>query len=118
MKRLIATIGLLVMLPFAAIADDMNTADLNCLVIGARMMASTDEHVKNSGMIVSMYFIGRLDGRAPTQNIENGLYQQIMNMSPAALKTEAKRCSDLLASRGKEITEMGQHLAARGQQKQ
>jgi hypothetical protein len=64
--------------------------------------------------MLAFYYIGRLDGRAPKLDIEGLMAQEIRRMTPADYDSEAKRCGNGLAEKGREITEIGKRLAEHG----
>lgn len=100
---------------FAHAAQPAETlADVQCLVVGSRLAASPDQRVKLSGMMLAIYFLGRIDGRSPTVDLQGLMVQQVKKMSVADLKNAAVRCGAVLSSRGAEITKIGQNVERLG----
>lgn len=89
-------------------------ADVQCLVIGMRFASSPDQQQKLSGTMLTIYFLGRIDGRTPTVDLQELLVQQVKNMNEAALKNAATRCGAELSTRGVEITRIGHTLEELG----
>src|SRR6202042_175852 len=90
-------------------------ADINCLAIGFRILQLPDASQKSAGMMETLYYIGRLDGRTPRVDLENLISQEIPKLNDATFRSEAVRCANSLTARGQQLTEMGEHLMKRGQ---
>ncbi len=89
-------------------------ADVQCLVIGMRFASSPDQRQKLSGTMLTIYFLGRIDGRNPTADLQGLLVQQVKHMNEAALKSAATRCGAELSTKGVEITRIGHTLEELG----
>jgi len=63
-----------------------------------------------------MYFLGRIDGRAPGADLENQIIAQIKTLNNEQFRAEAQRCGQILLVRGKATTEIGRDLVKKGQQ--
>ena len=68
--------------------------------------------------MLSLYYIGRLDGRAPNFDLEGAMVEQMLKMTPADYASEAQRCGKRLQAKGQQITTIGKHLVERGRQMQ
>lgn len=90
-------------------------ADVHCLAVGLRILQSPDPAQKNAGLLETLYYLGRLDGRTPTLGLEDLIAQDIEKMNDAAFRAEAVRCGNHLTVRGQQLTEIGEHLTKRGQ---
>jgi hypothetical protein len=119
MRRLLALICLLpTILGPSFAADDPNSetiADIHCLAVGLRISQLPDASQKSAGMMATLYYMGRLDGRTPNLDLENLIVQEVPKLNDATFRAEAVRCGNGLTVRGKQITEMGEHLVKRGQ---
>jgi hypothetical protein len=94
-----------------AMAQDADTvADVRCVAVGIRSAALPDSHQKSAGLLMALYFIGRLDGRAPKLDLEALLSEQLSKMTAADFTTEAARCGSSLTAKGAQITRVGQDL--------
>lgn len=101
----------LTLIPLQAMAQDADTvADVRCVAVGLRSAALPDSHQKSAGLLLELYFIGRLDGRDPKLDLEAMLSEQISKMSAADFTTEAARCGNTLTAKGAQITRVGQDL--------
>ena len=107
--------GALTLSSVQAPAQDAETiADVRCVIVGMKLAGMTDSTQQTSGMMLSMYYIGRLDGRVPELDIESLMIKEIDTMTTADYGSEAKRCGASLADRGKGITRIGKDMIERG----
>jgi hypothetical protein len=90
--------------------------DVRCVVVGLRLSESTNATQQNSGAMLMLYYIGRLDGEAPTVEVEDFLIQEVGKMSASDLDKEARRCGAILEKKGNQITKIGQDMIRRGQE--
>jgi hypothetical protein len=98
--------------PVRAAEDTGAASDFRCMVAAIALYQSTNPQVKDAGMMASLYYLGRLDGRTPNVDLEAGLKQQFERMSAQELQAEAVRCGGALQARGKAVTEIGARLKA------
>jgi hypothetical protein len=89
-----------------------SVADVRCLIVGSSMMA--DEATRGLGPSVTLYFLGRLDGRAPFTNLETAIATEAGRMTSDDLRSETRRCVEDLRARGRAITEIGHRLESAG----
>jgi hypothetical protein len=113
-KKYLASVALSAALVVAAVPaqaqDADNIADIRCVAVGIRFAELPDSHQKSTGTLLVLYYIGRLDGRAPSLDIETLLAQQIAKMSDADYGVEATRCGKWLAVKGEQITHIGEDM--------
>lgn len=101
--------------PVVAQTTDVSmTADARCVIVGARLAASTDPSQKDRATMLIVYYIGKLDGRASGLNLERLIVDQAVHMTSADYPTELLRCSEALAVEGQEITRIGNELTKLG----
>jgi len=97
-------------------AQDVETsADVRCLVVGLRIAGMADATQRSAGLMLSMYYIGRLDTHVPKLDLEDLLLKEVSSMTAADYGSEAKRCGASLTDKGQEITRIGKDLVERGQ---
>lgn len=109
-------VGVLGLIPLQAWAQDVDTRDdVRCLVVGMRFAALSDATYKSAGMMLSMYYFGRLDAHVPKLDIEDLIVKEITTMTSADYGSEAKRCGSNLTEKGQEMTRIGKDLIERGQ---
>jgi hypothetical protein len=110
-KRLPLFVAALTLLPLPVIAQDADTvADVRCVAVGIRSAALPDSRQKSTGLLMALYFIGRVDGRNPKLDLEALLSEQLSKMTAADFAAEATRCGSSLATKGAQITKVGQDL--------
>jgi hypothetical protein len=109
--------GLSVLLAAAAIAslpvraqDSDNVADVRCVAVGIRAAELPNSTQKSTGTLLVLYYLGRLDGRNPTLDLEKLLTEQIAKMTHADYATESRRCGQGLSTKGAQITHLGEDL--------
>ena len=89
--------------------------DFRCLAVAAILMTTEDvEGAQAAGLMGSMYYFGRIDGRAPDADLEQGIVDASLTISNAAkFAAEAELCGALLAARGKILEQAGLRVQAR-----
>jgi hypothetical protein len=113
---LIVFVGLLLFLSTQVRAQDTETiADVHCIIVGLRFSGMEDPNQRTAGSMLSIYYIGRLDGRVRELDLEELIVKEAGTMTNRDLfAAEAKRCGATLAARGKEITQLGKDIVERG----
>jgi hypothetical protein len=94
----------------ARAADTDTVADTRCLVAALALTQSTDPQVKAAAPAAALYFVGRLDGRAPDLDLEAAVIKQVNGMSPDDLRGELHRCGGILQGRGEKLKQIGADL--------
>lgn len=89
-------------------------ADIQCLIVGARLSESASPTVKLSGGMVMTYFLGRLDGRTPDANIESLIIEELRTMTSGDVAEASRRCTDEFSKRGVEFEKIGNALVRNG----
>lgn len=90
--------------------DTQTVADAQCMVVGARLSASTDPQQKVPGQMILMYYLGRIDGRSPTADLKSLIRTETQKMTTPELQKAADRCGKQFAARGEEIVQIGKSL--------
>jgi len=101
----------------AQAADDVAAADVRCLAVATVLSSNADPNVKNAGLMAALYYLGRVDGRQPTLDLEARLKQAYEQMSLQDVQAEARRCGAELGVRGKAVSEIGARLMAQAKDK-
>ena len=109
--------SLLVVLPGLVHAQDAKTEDdVRCVIVGMLMAQSgANASERQAGPILALYYIGRLDGRTPSFDLEGAIFKEVTKMTQAEYVATAHRCGRTLQARGNEITVIGKDLIKRGQ---
>jgi hypothetical protein len=97
--------------------DAATTNDLRCAIVYMQMISSQDTKINTAGYIGLMYWMGRLDGRAPNLDLENRIMAELPEMTPDVIRAEAQRCGAEMQVRGKALTEIGNDLVQRGEKR-
>jgi hypothetical protein len=95
-------------------ADDPGASDIHCLTVASILASNADPKIQNAGVMASLYFLGKLDGRTPTLDLESRLKDELLKYNPQDLQADATRCGGELAVRGKAISDIGARLKALG----
>jgi hypothetical protein len=90
--------------------EAVNIADIRCVVVGLKMTAAANTPDQSKGFLLTLYYLGRLDGRAPKLEIENLLIGERGRMTSSDDASEAKRCGAGLMEKGEQITKIGKDL--------
>ena len=98
--------------------DTDNIADVRCFVVGIMLVQNPSPQLQTAGQMTALYYVGRLDGRAPNFEIESAIVEQLTKMTPKDLSAEAVRCGHALTDKGNKITELGKSLLNRSQKMQ
>ena len=107
------------LLTTAVRADDAEQiADVRCLVVTMQAAQSSDETLKSSSFIATMYFLGRLDGHDPNYDIETGLLGELAKMTQDDIRAEAQRCGAQMIARGQSLQEMGKDMMRKGKEQE
>jgi hypothetical protein len=99
-------------------ASQEEIADIRCVVVAFRVSQLPAAEQKSGGLLMALYYLGRLDGRAPDRDIEQEIIEQVAIMTNEDFRTEAVRCGNSLTEKGKKLTQMGEDLKRRGEQLQ
>jgi hypothetical protein len=99
------------LVPQARAQDPENIADVRCVLVGFRLQQAGSSVQKSSGVMLALYYLGRLDGRSPGLNLEQLAAEQARRMSDPDYASEAKRCGKDLGKKGQQIARLGKDFA-------
>ena len=113
MKRILWAGALMAALgtaPAALAQDAAVAADVRCIAIAG--LAAGQAPAEQQGQIVAgmMYFLGKLDARAPNLDIAAAIRLQLVGLQ-ANGQAEAQRCAAEVSGRGRALQDIGQKLA-------
>lgn len=94
----------------AKAADRETLADVRCVLVAMHMVAMKEPMQRTAGMMVAMYYLGRLDEHAPHANIEQLIKAELWKTTAAQLKSDAVRCGQALQRKGRELKAIGADL--------
>jgi hypothetical protein len=103
-------LGMSALLTATPAMADPTADDLNCFVVSLQAMQSQDVTVRASGWAGQLYFLGKLNGRTPTLDLENRVLAEVPKMIGATLQAETKRCGAEMTARGRFEAAMGQDM--------
>jgi len=103
-------------LPEAAPAPVDTASDVRCLIVYMQISSSTDPKLQTAGLIGTMYWLGRLDGRAPDMDLESQIISELKTMVGERFRAEARRCGEILVVKGKATVDMGHDMIKKGQE--
>lgn len=90
-------------------------ADVRCVVVGMHMSTLNVPQQRDAGTVLSIYYLGRLDGRSVPADIDQLIEKEAGKMTPEDLRTEAVRCGKALSDKGQEIARITAALAAKSE---
>lgn len=109
-----ALLFLISVAPATAGSVSSTSADIQCLIVGARLAASSDQRQRLAGTMLSIYFLGRVDGRSPSADLQKLLKREIKKMTASEFRSAGSRCGMEFSRRGAEITRIGKALERLG----
>ena len=93
-----------------ALAQSDDATDLRCFVVASVLMNSSDRSQRAAGVIGSLYFMGRLDGRSPGLDWNKRLTAEMAAMSGSDLSTVSATCGAIMTAQGRRLGEMGKQV--------
>jgi hypothetical protein len=94
--------------PAHSLAPEM-TADIRCFVAAINLLQTTPDSTAQRAALSSDY-LGRLDGRNPTLDLEDLIVEESQKMSRSDMRSELQRCGKTLSARGAVVTAVGRKL--------
>ncbi len=98
----------------AAAPTAEDRADGRCLIVSYLLADNQDAEIKNAAVIISQYYLGRLDGRSPGLDIEALIEAETEALDDAQVQALLQSCGAAVEKRGKEIEAMGARLEKKG----
>ena len=91
------------------------TNDLHCAVIGMQLVGdpSSTAEAKQAGTMITIYYVGRLHGRAPGVDLEQSILDYERTLTLDLLNAERQRCGAEFRQVGQDLQALGQRLTAR-----
>jgi hypothetical protein len=113
MSRYIAPIVLSLALFAPAHAQDAPPdADLRCLLVSFLGASNPDANFRSASILAAMYYLGRVDGRAPQMDLSAALVSRARTFHPEQAASEMKRCGAELKARAEALKELGAEFQA------
>jgi hypothetical protein len=113
---ILAAVGIVIGLCQVVFASDRQApTDVRCVVVGLRMVEMTAPQARAAGMMLSVYYLGRLDSRVPDAEVEGLIEKEAREMTEAQFRANAVRCGKALTLKGREIQKIGADLTRKVQ---
>ena len=93
----------------ATAQNDEATDDLRCLVVGLNLNQSPIETLRGASVLMTIYYMGRLEGRDPNLDLKGRIADEGRKMSAGDMQSETRRCAAELKAKGEAIAEMGKN---------
>lgn len=95
----------------AAPLDNASHNDVRCVAVLA-LAANTAEGDQLTGLAFeTFYYIGRLDGRVPTLDLEAALRQEAVRLTPADQKQLLDSCTAQYLKRAQDVQAIGKSMS-------
>jgi hypothetical protein len=88
---------------------------IRCLIVGARLSTAEDTNRRTGAQMLTIYAMAQLE-RFSAKEIEDAMFNESSAMTPTDFQSEAARCGKILAEKGQETEQIGNHLVRRGQE--
>ena len=96
---LAAAFGVGALAPAAAHAEDPKTTlDIRCVIVGGALSQSSDPDLQSLGRASLFYFMGRIEGRGDTDNLDARIVDAAAKMTADDIKTESKTCGAMFTA--------------------
>ena len=95
--------------------DHEALADARCIVVAMKLATLNDPQQRSAGVMLTIYYLGRLDGRSLHTDTERLMEQQARKMTSAELRSDAVRCEMVLTRKGQEMVRIGADLSHKSQ---
>ncbi len=87
--------------------------DVKCFLVGTTLIQSQDIVTRNSGQSLALYYLGRLDGREPSLDLEKAVLAVADTLKPQDLASEAQRCGQIISFRAQTVASINDALIHR-----
>lgn len=118
MKRaILGALAALAVTGGAARADETSD-DVRCLVVFMRLSNAPAEASRTGGLIGTFYYLGKLDQRSRSLDLETLIETEMAKMTEASFKADAERCGSDMTRRGQDAANLGKALHQRAQERE
>lgn len=87
--------------------SDALGGDVRCAVVGIKASESSNSAVRVAGLITALFYLGRVDARAPIGGGDKMITNELATITDATLHSEAMRCGNALSQKGQWLERMG-----------
>ena len=99
----------------AAIPTDPLSFDVQCLLATGYLAQNAPEEHRRTALAASTYYLGRLDGRGPSLDLEARFVAEAAAMRGQDVRELVRACGALMVERGAAVRAMSQRIRAREQ---
>lgn len=92
-------------------ASPESVDDARCFIAAVSLLQSPNNVTRAGAATSALYYLGRLDGREPSIDLEKLILAESKRMSPEDLRSELRRCGQALSIRAKVVSTIGQKLS-------
>ncbi len=96
----------------AAPSSDPTVNDMRCIVVAGALLQSDDEQMKSVGRASLFYYLGRLQGRGDTANMNARIVDEAVKMTEDNIKEQSKTCGALFTSAAQALQDLSNAFQA------
>jgi hypothetical protein len=82
----------------AAPEDPKTTVDIRCVIVGGALAQSSDPDLQSLGRASLFYFLGRIQGRGDTDNLDARIVDVASKMTSDDLKAQSQTCGAMFTA--------------------
>lgn len=98
--------------PLSSHASDRDAvADARCVIVASRMVTMQDAQQRGAGMLLAMFYLGRLDARNGYAEMRRLILEEAKSMTAADLRSAAMRCGKALQEQGGRLSQIHGEIA-------
>ena len=101
-----------------AAPGDPTLTDMRCIVVAGALLQTDDEQMKSVGRASLFYYLGRIEGRGGTANMDARIVDQAAKMTEDDIKNQSKTCGAMFTAAAQALQDLNkafeQHFGAPG----
>ncbi len=90
----------------AAPSGDPTLTDMRCIVVAGALLQADDEQMRSVGRASLFYYLGRIEGRGDTANMDARIVEQAAKMTEDDIKTQSKSCGAMFTAAAQALQEL------------
>lgn len=98
----------------APAAAQSTASDVRCLLVSGAFAKAKDPKARSAARVVSAYYMGRVDSRLSTSQLQTALVAEEKGITPANAGSTMNSCSRFMAQRNAAMQALGQRLTRTG----
>jgi hypothetical protein len=79
-------------------SSDPTVNDMRCIVVAGALLQADDEQMKSVGRASLFYYLGRMQGRGDTANMDARIVGEAAKMTEDDIKAQSKTCGAMFTS--------------------